>query len=229
MKDDIKLITNFYARFTVCQLDEETQVLRSQDKQYLLKSIRLEEENADLEDVVETLEQHLTLSDQFLLTLQHYDIQTHEGSIHIRSIYQYSHPSLKQEIALRKEKLMYFHSSELWMVMYNIVRALEYLEKLNIGYGVLGCDKIFLGERVKLLDPSAIAEDPLQVTNNRLHSPEILLEYSDVDILKSDVFIFGLCILQASLLIDFTPEFGRRIDETRLRIYLQSVDEMYEP
>lgn len=76
MKDDIKLITNFYAWFTVCQLDEETQLLRSKDKQYLLKSIRLEEENADLEDVVETLEQHLTLSDQFLLTLQHYDIQT---------------------------------------------------------------------------------------------------------------------------------------------------------
>lgn len=102
MKEDIKIITNFYDKFTVSQIDEETQMLRSHNQQYLMKNIRLEEENANLEDVVETLEQHLTLNDQFLLTLQHYDMQTSEGCIHIRSIYQYSHPSLKQEIALRK-------------------------------------------------------------------------------------------------------------------------------
>ena len=69
---------------------------------------------------------------------------------------------------------------------------------------MLGCDKIFLGERIKLLDPSAIAEDPLVITNNRLHSPEILLQNHDIDIIKSDVFIFGLCMLQAALLIDFS-------------------------
>lgn len=49
------------------------------------------------------------------------------------------------------------------MIVYSVTRALEYLEHLNIGYGVLDCDKIFLGEKVKLLDPSAIAEDPLIV------------------------------------------------------------------
>ena len=45
---------------------------------------------------------------------------------------------------------------------------------MNIAYGVLDCDKIFLGEKIKLLDPSAIAEDPLLVTDNRLYSPEVL-------------------------------------------------------
>jgi len=51
------------------------------------------------------------------------------------------------------------------------------LENLNIAYGVLDCDKIFLGEKIKLLDPSAIAEDPLLVTDNRLYSPEVLEEH----------------------------------------------------
>jgi len=75
------------------------------------------------------------------------------------------------------------------------------LENLNIAYGVLGCDKIFLGEKIKLLDPSAIAEDHFIITDNRLYSPEVLEERDCIDILESDVFIFGLCLLQAALLI----------------------------
>jgi hypothetical protein len=102
------------------------------------------------------------------------------------------------------------------------------LEQLNIGYGVLDCDKIFLGERIKLLDPSAIAEDPLLVTENRLYSPEVLMEQEGIDILKSDVFIFGLCLLQAALLIEFMPDFLQNLDETRLRIYLNNVEKLYQ-
>ena len=67
--------------------------------------------------------------------------------------------------------MQYFRSEELWMIVYSITKALEYLENLNIAYGVLDCDKIFLGEKVKLLDPSAIAEDPLNINVNRLYSP----------------------------------------------------------
>ena len=85
-----------------------------------------------------------------------------------------------------------------------------------------------MGDKIKLLDPSAIAEDPLVITNNRLHSPEILLQYTNIDIIKSDVFIFGLCMLQAALLIDFSVEFGQRIDKTRIKLYLETVEQIYD-
>lgn len=125
--------------------------------------------------------------------------------------------------------MQYFRSEELWMIVYSITKALEYLENLNIAYGVLDCDKIFLGEKVKLLDPSAIAEDPLNINGNRLYSPQILNYEENVDIIKSDVFVFGLCLLEAALLLDFNAENRINFDQTRLKIYLNSISEMYEP
>ena len=52
---------------------------------------------------------------------------------------------------------MHFQEEELWAIIYSVIKSLEYLGKLNIGYGVLGCDKIFIDKRFKLIDPSAIA------------------------------------------------------------------------
>lgn len=43
------------------------------------------------------------------------------------------------------------------------MKGLSHLEEKNIVYGVLGTDKIFINETVKLLDPSATATDPLQI------------------------------------------------------------------
>lgn len=79
--------------------------------------------------------------------------------------------------------------------MYSVVKSLEYLERLNIGYGVLGCDKIFIDNKIKLIDPSAVAEDPLVLTPHRLYSPEVINHHSSINILKSDVFVLGLCLL----------------------------------
>ena len=33
------------------------------------------------------------------------------------------------------------------------------------------------------------------------------MQQEGIDILKSDVFIFGLCLLQTALLIEFKPDF----------------------
>jgi len=59
----------------------------------------------------------------------------------------------------------------------------------------LSCDRIFIDEKVKIIDPSAVGEDPMMISSNRLYSPEILIGEEDVDILKSDVYVLGLCIL----------------------------------
>lgn len=45
-----------------------------------------------------------------------------------------------------------------------VVKALAHLEDQGIVYGVLGTDKVFIGDYVKLLDPSATATDPLLIS-----------------------------------------------------------------
>jgi len=46
-----------------------------------------------------------------------------------------------------------------------------------------------------LLDPSAVAEDPHTLVPNRLYSPEVIYQQDPIDILKSDVYVLGLCII----------------------------------
>ena len=72
---------------------------------------------------------------------------------------------------------------------------------MKIGYGVLGCDKIFIDKKITLIDPSVIAEDPLTLAPHRLYSPEVIRGHSDIDIVKSDVYVLGLCLLEAILLV----------------------------
>ena len=107
------------------------------------------------------------------------------------------------------------------------MRGLEYLQKEGIGYGVLHCGNIFIDEGIRLLDPSATAEDPLVLAPNRLYSPEILAQYEDVDILKSDVFVLGLCLIEASLLLTLSGPAPPRYDPTRLGLYVQRVRKIY--
>jgi hypothetical protein len=93
---------------------------------------------------------------------------------------------------------------------------------------VLGCDKIFIdGGKIRLLDPSAIAEDPLAIAHHRLYSPEILNGHDEVDILKSDVYVFGLCILEVALLVDLAHDSRGRYDATRINIYLEKMEALY--
>lgn len=47
--------------------------------------------------------------------------------------------------------------------MYSILIALEYLEKKNIIYGVLGCEKVFLDKNIAIIDPSSTAIDPYEI------------------------------------------------------------------
>ena len=59
------------------------------------------------------------------------------------------------------------------------------------------------------------------IRKDRLYSPEILLGYEGIDILKSDVYVFGLCLLEAGLLINFCCELNQnKYDETKIKVYL---------
>ena len=117
------------------------------------------------------------------------------GGTSITTVYKYGRTTLKEDIGQRQEGQNYYAVEEVWQILYSMVRGLEYLESNQIGYGVLHPRHVFIDEGVKLMDPSAIAEDPLSVTSGRLYSPEIVKGYEEIDILRSDVFVLGLCLI----------------------------------
>lgn len=84
--------------------------------------------------------------------------------------------------------------------------ALAYLQKQNIGYGVLSLEEVYLTAdgKTKVMDPS-VASNPLILTTDRYYSPEmlkLLLQPTshDINIFKSDVFVLALCIIHCSIL-----------------------------
>lgn len=48
--------------------------------------------------------------------------------------------------------------------------------------------------------------DPMMIAEGRLYSPEILHHENEIDILKSDVYVTGLIILECGLLLDLSAE-----------------------
>jgi hypothetical protein len=70
------------------------------------------------------------------------------------------------------------------------------------------------------LDPSAVAEDPHTLVPHRLYSPEVIYQQDPIDIIKSDVYVLGLCIIEAVLLVSLSSEAKPRYDETKIKVYL---------
>jgi hypothetical protein len=52
MQQEVKHISNFYSQFAVASVDEETQIVRSPDHDYLVKLINLDHGNANIDDVI---------------------------------------------------------------------------------------------------------------------------------------------------------------------------------
>jgi hypothetical protein len=63
----------------------------------------------------------------------------------------------------------------MWGILYGVVMALSYLQKNNIGYGVISLESIYLTEdgKTKVVDPS-VASNPLILNTGRYYSPEML-------------------------------------------------------
>ena len=85
---------------------------------------------------------------------------------------------------------------------------------------MLGSDKVFIDGKIRLIDPSAIAQDPFSLTPHRLYSPEVIRQLPDIDILKSDVFALALLILEAALLVPLSNESMPEYDLTKINLYL---------
>jgi hypothetical protein len=69
-------------------------------------------------------------------------------------------------------------------------------------YGVLSLNKIFIEDKIRVMDPTAFNINPLNISQLSLHSPEIRMNKTNIDFYQSDVYLLGLCILSAASLGD---------------------------
>lgn len=83
-------------------------------------------------------------------------------------------------------------------------------------YGVLSPNKIFVEDKIRVMDPTAFNINPLNISRLSLHSPEIRMNQADIDFYQSDVYLLGLCILSAASLVDIGNDIGEDGIETLL-------------
>lgn len=70
-------------------------LIESPNANYLSKSIQLNREQADIDEVVESLDQHQTLSQNYLLTLINYQVVKSSNASHtVRTLYHYAKVNL---------------------------------------------------------------------------------------------------------------------------------------
>ena len=65
-------------------------------------------------------------------------------------------------------------------------------------YGILSSSKIFVDGPIRLMDPSAYNLAPMNVSRLSIHSPEIADSAPEIDFYQSDVYLLGLCLLEAA-------------------------------
>lgn len=97
MQSEHSEICDFLTKYSLSQRDPETIVLQSRQAVFLAKHIQLDSEQSDIDHVIETLEQHQTLSQNHLLTLLNYSIVAKPNSTvyTIKTLYQYASLSLR--------------------------------------------------------------------------------------------------------------------------------------
>ena len=139
----LRILITFLEAFDIENLRWDSVVMRastSSESCYLVNRVPLPD-CTTLETVIATLEQHQSLSDQHLLTLQHYSINPTRT---ITTVYQYGDVTLAQAISHRQDNQEYYSLPEIYSFLHQIISTLEYLASQGIGYGVLHAGHLFL-------------------------------------------------------------------------------------
>ena len=72
------------------------------------------------------------------------------------------------------------------------------------------------------MDPSATATNPLLITEKRLYPPEIINNWEEIDMFKSDIYVLGWLIIECGWLVDLSLE-----EEPDLSYYLEKFTDQY--
>jgi hypothetical protein len=150
--------------------------LRSPNTNLLVKSYRISSQDSHIRDeILDLLDRHLSLDREYICPLLHFDVNRSqaEGEDIVRAIYQVDKLTLKQEIARRRVEGSQFSEEEIWILVSSLVNSLIYLQERGVMYGVLSNSKIFVEDKIRLMDPSSFNINSMAISRLSLHSPEI--------------------------------------------------------
>ena len=91
--------------------------------------------------------------------------------------FEYSKYPLDEEIACRQNEGQHFEESELWGMLWSLVRVLGYLQREGVAHGCLSTASVFIDEEtgeIRLCDPAMCEMPPLELNENTFYSPELL-------------------------------------------------------
>lgn len=168
---ELRQVTDFLSKYQISQINPETTLLSSKNTNLLVKVHQID---GDYEEIVEILDKHLSFDHEYVCPLLQFEpCDDQENDQTIRAIYQLDRMTLKDSIDNRRDKGEYFAEPELWILLSSLVNSLIYLQSKDVVYGVLSTSKIFIEDKIRLMDPSAFNINPMNVSRLSLHSPEI--------------------------------------------------------
>lgn len=84
--------------------------------------------------------------------------------------------------------------------MSSLINSLIYLQEKGVMYGVLSNSKIFVEDKIRLMDPTSFNINSMAISRLSLHSPEMSANEPEIDFSQSDVYLLALCIIEATTL-----------------------------
>lgn len=162
----------------------------------------------------------------------------------LKLFYEFPQNSLKKEISIRKNKNKNFNMKELTHLLYDIINAGVHLQENNIKHNDICPSLIYLSkkENYKLLlnqknkkNPERYQLEKMLRNQNYYLSPKLYIalkkRYLDNikhNSIKSDMFSFGLVILEAGLLKSVRNIYdSSNINKNILDSYLKEFEEKY--
>lgn len=165
------------------------------------------------EEVINLMDLHLSFDHQYIAPLLHFQ-KCSEG---VRAFYTIDQTTLKVQVQTRRKEQRYFSEEQLWVLLSSVVDSLLYLQNKGLIYGVLSSSKIFVSDQIRLMDPSAFNLAPVDISRISYHSPQIASVESDIDFNQSDVYLLGLCMVEAASLVHIDNKVTREVLDIILR------------
>ena len=198
----------------------DIQILRhSEDNGLICVKEQTKNSKSEMSKLIYEARERLKLNMEYLIEMKDYSTeQTNElcsTFFKIRTYWEYQPNHLKKDMSDRKSKGQDYSTIELTHLLYNITLAGAHMQEQQKGHGCIRPASIAVledGKTFKLIDPQDPNVPPLQTQMNLIYSgkdvyltPQIYsaLKKNNTKLNhnnhKSDVFSFGLCILEAGL------------------------------
>lgn len=242
-KTDIENRYTFYKKHTDPSMGDITLLKDSTTGDTICFKEQIKNSKQQFAQAIMEARERLKLNHSYLIEMKDYSTkQTNDFCstfYTIRTFYEYQALNLQKEIKNRKDRGIDFTMIELTHLLYNISEACAYLQDRGKPHGDIRPSSIAImeeGKKFKLIDRADTSIPPFNGQQNYIYTgkdlyvtPQIFSalkgtqQKPNENEYKSDVFSFGLCILEAGLKRGVNniysgnsfsaPELGKLLDE----------------